>query len=73
MDEAEPFSIIPLKVVDVLFPPEDNVIDPVEPLLIVPAPAMEATVSVLPFISKVAPLATVSALLFEMRSVPVLS
>ena len=53
---------------DELFPPDERVIVPVELLVIVPAPAIEATVSVLPFISKIAPDAITSALLFDIRS-----
>ena len=59
----EPFSIIPEKVVDVLFPPAVNVGVPAAELVTVPAPAREPSVSENPAKSKVAPLATVNALL----------
>ena len=76
----DPFSIIPEKEVDVLFPPAVNVGVPAAELVTVPAPESEPNVSEKPAKSKVAPLATVIALLSlilsalpERRRIPALT
>ena len=60
-DVALPFCKTPLKLVEVLSPPAVNVNVPAAELVIVPAPANEATVSEWPPKSNVAPELTVSA------------
>ncbi len=58
-----PAARTPEKVVDVLLPAAVSVTAPATPLVTVPAPASEPTVSLKPLRSNVAPPATVSALL----------